>query len=103
MTISTQDHTVSGEDRPRRRDDVAYVVVDGEAVLWSVDPEAMHVLNPTASLVWQLLDGDVDIAELAADIAESAGADPTEVRSDIDTLVSQLTEQRLLSFGEVVR
>lgn len=51
------------------RADVAMVEVDGEVVLYDPAHGRSEVLNPTAGLVWRLLDGSVSLRDLAVDLA----------------------------------
>lgn len=51
------------------RADVAMVEVEGEVVLYDPTNSRSEVLNPTAGLVWRLLDGSVSLRDLAVDLA----------------------------------
>lgn len=81
--------------RPRPRP-LAGVELDGETILYEEDSGGLHVLNPTATLVWRCLDGAVSLGELADDIAAALGADPIEVGRDLLALAQQLDDEGLL-------
>lgn len=70
--------------------------LDGETVLYNPVDHRIHHLDPRATLVWQLLDGDASIAELAADISDAFGAPPLEVTEDLLALVTDLHAEGLL-------
>jgi PqqD family protein of HPr-rel-A system len=70
--------------------------VDGEGVLFDTDTAAMFVLNDTATLLWQCLDGTVTLAELAADVAETFGIDRTTAERDVLRLAQDLADRGLL-------
>ncbi len=70
--------------------------LDGETVLYNPVDHRIHHLDPRATLVWQLLDGDASIAELAADISDAFGAPRDEVTEDLLTLVTDLHAEGLL-------
>ncbi len=43
--------------KPIRKTDVRMKVVGGESVLYRTNEKAVHVLNATAKLIWELCDG----------------------------------------------
>lgn len=81
--------------RPRPRP-LAGVELDGETILYEEISGALHVLNPTATLVWRCLDGAVSLGELADDIAAALGADSVVVGRDLLALAQQLDSEGLL-------
>lgn len=81
--------------RPRPRP-LAGVELDGETILYDEDSGGLHVLNPTATLVWRCLDGAASLGELADDIAAALGADPVAVGRDMLALAQQLDDEGLL-------
>lgn len=81
---------------PHVRASVAGVELDGETVLLDDESGAMHTLNPTATVVWSCFDGSGTVAEIAADVADAYGADPTTVTSDVLELARALGRQGLL-------
>ena len=63
--------------RPQVRSDLAVVVLDGEAVVYDEEENALHHLNPTATLIFQLLDGSASLRELSEELGE-AYSQPSE-------------------------
>jgi hypothetical protein len=55
---------------PRSTEAVVGVELDGEAVLYHEVANTIHVLSPTATIVWKLLDGEHDVASIVGDLAE---------------------------------
>lgn len=88
--------TIDAAFVPRRRDDVAVEELDAELVVLDERTGRLHVLNPTATVVWQCLDGDADLATLAVELATAFGAEADAVRADLLTLVRQLADDGLL-------
>jgi len=82
--------------RPRVRQDLAVVELDGEAVIYDEDSGDLHHLNPTATLVYGLCDGSATVAELAADIGEVFGLPAGEVERQVRSLLRELRSQGLL-------
>lgn len=70
--------------------------VDGEMVLYDGTTGALHVLNRSASLVWQCLDGTVTLAALASEMAAVADADPGRVRGDVVAVTAEFGRLGLL-------
>ena len=68
---------------PRRRSGTAEIQVRGERVVAVAPFEPCHVLNPTAGLLWQCFDGEVDLATLIDEITEETGADRAAVELDV--------------------
>jgi hypothetical protein len=76
---------------------VIYRVIDGEAVL--VDPAIgkVRVLNELGGRVWELLDGQRNLAEIIALICQEYEAQPDEVERDVLTFLDELTRKGLCS------
>ena len=77
-----------------RRDNLIVEKVDDEVLLYDLQNEKAHVLNPTAALVWKLADGNRTIADLAHAVALE-----TQSPSDEDLVwlaLSQLSRAGLL-------
>ena len=72
------------------------VVIDGEGVLLDERADRLHLLNHTATLLWQLYDGVVTLAELATEIAEELGADRDAVLADVIAITAHLADEDLL-------
>lgn len=86
--------------RPRVRDDLAVVELDGEAVIYDERNGDLHRLNPTATVVFSLLDGSATLEELARDLAEAYSIHVQEVEGQLRTLVVQFAESHLLVGAE---
>ncbi|MGH2784165.1 MAG: PqqD family peptide modification chaperone, partial [Actinomycetota bacterium] len=78
------------------RSDVSIAEHDGETVLVDGTTGAVHLLNPTAAVVWRCLDGTGTIDEIVADIADVFERDPGGVRDDVLEVVRRFGRQGLL-------
>jgi PqqD family protein of HPr-rel-A system len=83
--------------RPRVRDDLTVVVLDGEAVVYDERSGELHHLNPTATVIFGLLDGTATIRELVADVASAFDVAAPEVEPQIRDLIRQLRKLGLLN------
>jgi peroxiredoxin len=81
---------------PVARADVTIGERDGETVLVDRASGAVHLLNPTAAIVWQCLDGSGTIDEIAADIADVFEQDASDVGGTVVEVVRRFGSQGLL-------
>lgn len=85
---------------PRPRADVAFVEIDGEAVIAAPEGDdgrlLIHWLNPIGTIVWQCFDGAASLDELIADLVDAFGADPDVVAHDVVELSRALGRTGLL-------
>lgn len=84
---------------PTRRPQVASEELDGETVLFDGRTGALHVLNAVGGVVWDCLDGDVNLGDLADELADAFGTDPAVVRADIFALVDDLVAKDVVVIG----
>lgn len=70
---------------PRWADDVDWLLLDGEAVLF--DGVHLHHLDSPGAVVWQKLDGSRSLPELAKVVADQYQADPDQVLIDVEDLI----------------
>lgn len=86
--------------KPRIRDGLAVVELDGEAVIYDEDSGNLHHLNPTATVVFALCDGSATVREMAGEIAEAFGVPAEQVEPQVRTLLRRFRKQELLTNGE---
>jgi hypothetical protein len=72
------------------------VELDGEAVLLDEGADRLHLLNHTATLLWDLFDGHTTIAELATDLSRELAAPYDTVVADILSITRHLGQEGLL-------
>ncbi|MGH2746660.1 MAG: HPr-rel-A system PqqD family peptide chaperone [Actinomycetota bacterium] len=82
--------------KPRVRDDLAVVELDGEAVVYDEDGGQLHHLNPTATVIFQMCDGTATVKEFSADIAEAYGLTATEIERQVRALLREFRKSGLL-------
>jgi PqqD family protein of HPr-rel-A system len=68
-----------------------------EAVLFDDRHGEIHHLNPSASAVWLLLDGEQSIAEIAAELSDIFGVPEPEVLPDVEKIVADFRRRGLLA------
>ncbi|HYY08434.1 MAG TPA: HPr-rel-A system PqqD family peptide chaperone [Actinomycetota bacterium] len=84
------------DERPQVRDDLAVVELDGEAVIYDERNGDLHRLNPTATVVFSLLDGSATLEELARDLGEAYSIPVVELEEQLRTLVVRFGRSHLL-------
>jgi hypothetical protein len=88
--------TADGTERPSRSTEVAEAVLDGEAVLYHERYQTVCVLNPTATLIWSQLDGEVTVDDLAADLVAAFAVDGDTILADVVVTLRDLGRHGLL-------
>jgi len=82
--------------RPRVREGLTVVELDGEAVIYDEGSGDLHHLNPTATIVLGLCDGASTMREMSLDIAVAFGAPADEVEAQVRALIHQFRKADLL-------
>jgi hypothetical protein len=81
---------------PRQRDGVRVEPVEDGLVAQSADGEAVHLLNVTAALIWELCDGTRTVDDIVFEVARRTREDPQRIRQDVTEALSMLGERGLL-------
>ena len=82
--------------RPKVRQDLAAVELDGEAVLYDESNASLHHLNATATIVFSFCDGSSTVKEMSAEIAQAFRADAGQVEREVRKLLRSFRESGLL-------
>lgn len=83
--------------RPKVRDDLTVVELDGEAVVYDETSGELHHLNPSATVVFGLLDGTATVHELALDMADAFGVPVEEMESQVRELTRRFRALGLIA------
>lgn len=81
---------------PRFRDEVAFVPVADEALLYVEATGELHQLDAIGALTCQVFDGTTSIEAAATQLAEAFGAPRQEVEADVLAFAERLGGYRLL-------
>jgi coenzyme PQQ synthesis protein D (PqqD) len=71
---------------------VDWVDVGGQVVAWADDAASLHLLDPIASLVFLLIDGETTLGVTAAELAESFGTSVEQVEPDVLRFAESLSD-----------
>ena len=77
-------------------DTVAWAEVDGETVAYDEIHKKVHLLSPTATLIWSGIDGRTSLEQIARDLSASFGEDLSVIRSDVEDLARDLQGRGLI-------
>ncbi|HEX2275060.1 MAG TPA: PqqD family protein [Acidimicrobiales bacterium] len=81
---------------PCARGGCSRVELEGDVILVDEASRAVHLLNPTAQIVWSCLDGSATIADIAADLDAVFAADRATITEAVTGLVRRLGDSGLL-------
>lgn len=82
----------------KRSSNATYQTVAGEAILIDLNSGSYYSLNETGTWLWEHLDGQRPLDELAAELAAACGI-PDQVamvQDDLIELVSNLAQEKLV-------
>jgi hypothetical protein len=77
-------------------DQILETEIDGEISLYNPHSEAVLVLNPTASDVWRLSDGEHTLEEMVRLLAAAYQVRPEDIRRDVEQAVRNIIEEGFL-------
>ena len=88
-------------DRPTaqrwvHRPDVHAVELDGETVVYDRPTRRLHLLNPSATVIWMALDGQVTGDELVAELAEQFGVELETMDRQVRDVLTTLSQEGLI-------
>jgi hypothetical protein len=81
----------------RPHGDVETAFVGGEAVLLNVATGAVYALNPSASAVWLLLDGESSLTDIARELSDIVGLPADQLVADVEAAIDDFARQGLLA------
>jgi hypothetical protein len=84
--------------RFRRHPDVAFRVIDGQAVIVVPATQSMHTLNEVGTFIWQKCEGRT-ADEVVAAVVEEFEVDDATARADLDAFAKDLSAKKMLELG----
>ncbi len=86
---------------PPRRASVREYELDGEAVLYDLQTQGLHLLNQTAWSVWQRFDGQSTANALTEELVRTFRVDSPTAHDHVEQLVARFTQAGLLREDDV--
>jgi hypothetical protein len=81
---------------PARSPSLISAEIETATVLYDGTSDSLHLLDPVASIVWNLLDGTATLRQICADVADAFYTSEDRVRDDVLRLVSDLANHDLI-------
>ena len=76
--------------RPLRAPQMAWLTIDGELVLLNIEGRELLGLNAVGARIWELADGEHDVAAIAAALAEEFEVGAEEAAGEVARFVAEL-------------
>ena len=77
----------------------AWRVIEGEAVILSLDTKVFRGLNAVGSRVWELIDGRRSVDEIVEVIVREFEVTPERAATDVQDFVRELLDKELVIRG----
>ena len=84
---------------PAKNPATAWRVIEGEAVILSLDTKAFRGLNPVGSRVWELIDGQRNVDEIVEAVVREFDVTREQAAVDVTAFVRELQEKGLVVGG----
>lgn len=81
---------------PSRRTGCASVTLDGKTVIAAAPFQPCHLLNESAGMLWERIDGSTSLGSITAELSDLTGADPQVIEADVVGLARHLGTVGLL-------
>ena len=76
--------------RPLKREEIVYKNLDNETLLYNPQTRAVHILNKTSLLVWELCDGNHSLEMIEKEIKEKFEvSNGYDIRGDIEVTINK--------------
>lgn len=83
-----------------KREDVAAKVMDGEAIMINLSNGTYYSMDGVGGLIWDLLDRERTLGEVAAAISARYDVGPEEAYADLECLATELLDEDLVRVSE---
>ena len=92
---------MSSGQKPTRKSGLRNENIGNEAVLYNSDQKAIHVLNSTAQVIWELCDGDHTLEDIEQEIRKRFTVpEGYDVISDVRQTLAIFAEKDILEQRE---
>ena len=92
-----QAETPEDTSRPCRNNNIRKRKAGPDLVLYDPEKGRLHVLNTTASKVWELCDGTLSVEQITEQVVASYSLDAgTDVEGDVKQILGSFSDERLL-------
>jgi hypothetical protein len=75
----------------------AWRIIEGEAVILSMDTKVLRGLNPVGSRIWELIDGQRSLEEITETIVLEFDVTPADAAQDVRAFIQELLDGGLVT------
>jgi len=75
----------------------AWRIIEGEAVILSMDTKVLRGLNPVGSRIWELIDGQRSLEEITGTIVLEFDVTPADAAQDVRAFIQELLDGGLVT------
>ena len=75
----------------------AWRIIEGEAVILSMESKVLRGLNPVGSRIWELIDGQRSLEEITGTIVLEFDVTPADAARDVRTFIQELLDRGLVT------
>ena len=86
-----------------RNDKTAFRVIDGEAIIMTLENNTLHTLNNVGSRIWELSDGSMTLREIIDAIQSEYDVDYNEGKADCISFIEELQNKHMLNLTRTSR
>ena len=84
-------------ENPLRKEGVEARKLGDEYLLYDPDTGALHVLNASAQIIWQMCDGSHTSGEMQSAMRDAFDVCDADIAGDVEQILSSLREKGLLA------
>ncbi|KPK42168.1 MAG: hypothetical protein AMJ78_03450 [Omnitrophica WOR_2 bacterium SM23_29] len=85
------------ENRFVRNSDIAWRIIDGEALVVSPKDSLIYPLNGIATRIWELLDGKRSVSDISSIICDEFEGDTAVIQKDVVDFIQDLLKAGLIN------
>jgi hypothetical protein len=79
-----------------KADNIAYRIIDGEAVIVDLKTSTFHTLNPVGSFIWEELDGQNTLKDIAEKLSQEFEVDLETSENDCVDFINDLLDKDMV-------
>ncbi|HUJ78816.1 MAG TPA: PqqD family protein [Nitrospiria bacterium] len=83
---------------PMKASHTASQMINGEAVVLDIPGKILRGLNPVGSRIWELVDGQRTLLDIARLVAEEYTRSEIEVLQDVESFLDELAVRGVIEF-----
>lgn len=75
----------------------AWRIIEGEAVILSMESKVLRGLNPVGSRIWELIDGQRSFEEIIGVVVQEFDVTPEDAGQDVGAFIQELLDRGLVT------